>query len=205
MLTLRKMQVANAEFGTRNVYWEEDLGSATEILDVTISPVLRPPWNCPGSFLANLLLEIASCGASVHTAWLWRLSDSAVQVCMCGYELCFARVPCLEDLGGGCTSEDARVDQAGEADAGDVAAGAEDAFEVPDGFCAEVNRQYARGSVEESTHGLGYSSSKKPPPFSFAKMPVKPQGWSCIGWTSWISTTSTSPGSAVSISNGPVR
>lgn len=34
------------------------------------------------------------------------------------------------------------------------------------------------------THGFGYSSSKKPPPFSLEKTPVKPQGLSSSGCTS---------------------
>jgi len=43
------------------------------------------------------------------------------------------------------------------------------------------------------------------PPFFLEKIPVKPHGESSRGCTSWMSTTRTSPGSAVSISNGPVR
>ena len=59
-----------------------------------------------------------------------------MRVCAGFDELAFALVPGSEDLGAGCTAEDARVDEACETDAGDVATGAEDAFEVPDGFCA---------------------------------------------------------------------
>ena len=52
----------------------------------------------------------------------------------CGDELSFALVPLGEDFGAGCAAEDTRVDEAGEADARDVAGGAKDAFEVPNGF-----------------------------------------------------------------------
>lgn len=57
----------------------------------------------------------------------------------------------------------------------------------------------------QKAHGFGYMSSKKPPPFSLAKMPVNPHGASSWHCTSMISTSRTSPGSAPSISNGPVR
>jgi len=52
--------------------------------------------------------------------------------------LAFAAVPFCEDFGGGCAAEDTRVDETREADVGDVAGGAEDAFKVPDGFCSVV-------------------------------------------------------------------
>ena len=51
-------------------------------------------------------------------------------------ELGLAAVPLREDLGAGGATQDARVDEAGEADMREVARGAEDAFEVPDGFRA---------------------------------------------------------------------
>lgn len=53
-------------------------------------------------------------------------------------ELTLALVPDLKDFSGGCAAQNARMDQSGEADAGDVARGAEDTFEIPNSFCAEV-------------------------------------------------------------------
>jgi len=49
-------------------------------------------------------------------------------------ELGFAVVPDLEHFVAGSTTEDAGVDKAGESDPGNVAGGAVDALEVPDGF-----------------------------------------------------------------------
>jgi hypothetical protein len=51
-------------------------------------------------------------------------------------ELALARVPGGEDLGGRRAAEDARMDEAGELDVGDVARGAVDALKVPDCLCA---------------------------------------------------------------------
>ena len=56
-------------------------------------------------------------------------------------EVAFALVPRGEDLGRWCTSEDTRMNQAGEADAGYVTRRAEDAFKVPDGLRTVVIRK----------------------------------------------------------------
>ncbi|CFP65301.1 Uncharacterised protein [Bordetella pertussis] len=60
----------------------------------------------------------------------------------------------------------------------------------------------------KSQHALrasGKCSHRKPPPFSRAKMPVKPQADSGSAPTSSRSTTSRSPGSAPLTPNGPLR
>lgn len=49
-------------------------------------------------------------------------------------EVSFAFVPGGEDFGRGGAAENARVDEAAELDAGDVARCAENAFKVPDGL-----------------------------------------------------------------------
>lgn len=151
---------------------------------------------------------------------LRRLGDNALQLGGRD-ELGLAAVPLREDLGAGGTAQDARVDEAGEADVREVARGAEDAFEVPDGFRAvdRINRGLSTPSrttaeardgnlkrgTTSGTYALGYISSKNPPPLSLSKTPVNPHGCSWNGCTSWISTTRTSPGSAPSTSKGPVR
>jgi hypothetical protein len=93
-------------------------------------------------------------------------------------KLCFTIVPNLEDFMAGSAAKNARVDQTSEFDAWDVAGGAVDAFEVPDGFGSGKMLACTHKAMVALTYGFGYISSKKPPPFSLAKTPVKPQGWS---------------------------
>lgn len=64
---------------------------------------------------------------------VWWLGDDSLEGGG-GDQFSFPPVPFCEDLGGGGTAEDTGVDQPGEFDAGDVAGGAVDAFEVPDCF-----------------------------------------------------------------------
>jgi len=99
--------------------------------------MLRPPRDSARAFSANLLLDIARSRASVDVLRIGRFGNGSAEMGVRGDELGFTRVPGVENFCAGCAAEDTRVDKACEADAGDVAAGAEDAFEVPDSFCAE--------------------------------------------------------------------
>ena len=81
-----------------------------------------------------------------------------------GDEVHLALVPHRQHLGVGQAADQTRVDEAGELDVGDVAAGGEEAVEVPDGLCAS-----------------GKCSVRKPPPFFLLKKPLKPQRLSCPG------------------------
>ena len=71
----------------------------------------------------------------MHTPRLGWLRDNALKG-RGGDEFAFAFVPLGEDFGRRGAAEDARVDEAGELDAGNVAGGAVDAFEVPYCFSA---------------------------------------------------------------------
>jgi hypothetical protein len=94
-------------------------------------------WDSSRAFTANFLLQLLVRRAGVHILGLRRLGDNAAVRVRAGFdELAFTLVPGSEDLGARCAAEDTRVDEACETDTGDVATGAEDAFEVPDGFCA---------------------------------------------------------------------
>lgn len=69
---------------------------------------------------------------------LRRLGDDArVRVCTSLDQLAFSLVPGREDFCRGRAAQDARVDETSEADAGDVARGTEDAFKIPNSFCAD--------------------------------------------------------------------
>jgi hypothetical protein len=110
-----------------------DLAPARQILDVAVAAVLGTAWNRPGAFLADALLGRVVGRSCMHVLRLRWLSDDAGEG-GCLDQLGFPPVPLGEDLMRRGTAEDSWVDEAGEADAWDVARGAKDAFEVPDGF-----------------------------------------------------------------------
>lgn len=192
-IALGEVEVAHAEFGAGDVDGEVDFRAAGEVFNVAVSAVFGAAWDGSCAFLADLLLQLFVCGAGVHVGGVGGLCYIAVHVCAFGDELVLAAIPFGEDFSGGSAAEDTRVDEAGEADVWDMSGRAEYAFEIPDGFCTVV-LCCVSGSLYLSDHGLreqdsntyasGYSSSKNPPPFSFAKIPVNPQGCSCKGCTS---------------------
>jgi hypothetical protein len=63
-----------------------------------------------------------------------RFRNGAIHVCARLDQLALTPVPFCQHLGGGRAAQNARVNQAGESHAGDVAARAEDAFEIPNGL-----------------------------------------------------------------------
>lgn len=68
---------------------------------------------------------------------LWGLSDDPFELCG-GNEFGFTTIPFSEDFRGRRAAKDARVDKAWKAEVWNMAAGAEDAFKVPDSFGAET-------------------------------------------------------------------
>lgn len=140
------MQISNTELRALYMHWQEDLASSAQVLDVAIPAMLRPPWDCPGTLPPDLGLNLARRTAGVDVLGFGGLGDDAVEF-VGADEFPFALVPDGEDFGGRGTAHDSGVDEAWEADVGDVAGGAEDTFEVPDGFCT-VRIQYV-SSVED--------------------------------------------------------
>ena len=140
-IPLREMQVPDAELGPRHMHGQESLGSPGQVLDVAVATVLRSSGDGPRAFLADLVLQIARGGTRVDVLRLRGLRDDALQL-RGRDELGLAAVPLGQDLGAGGAAQDTRVNEAGEADVREVARGAEDAFEVPDGFRAvdRINR-----------------------------------------------------------------
>lgn len=135
------MQIPHTKLRPLDMHRQENLRSPTQILDVAISPVLRAPRDRPRALFPNLVFQLPTRGPRVYVLCVRRLGDRAVEVRVCRDELAFALVPCLEDGGGGRAPEDAGVDEACEADAGDVARGAEDAFEVPNSFSSAIEAE----------------------------------------------------------------
>jgi hypothetical protein len=136
VFTLTEVQITNGELGSLNVHWEVHLTPARQILDIAVSSMFGATRHGTRSLLPNLLFDVCRSATSMYVLRLRRERDVAVEVLVRRDELCLARIPRLEDFGRGRTAEDTGMDQAGEADAGNVAGGAEDTFEVPDGFCA---------------------------------------------------------------------
>lgn len=101
---------------------------------LAVPTMLRPSRNRPSPLFTNLLLQLRIRSAGVHVNRLRRLRDVAVEL-VGRDELALARVPGVEDLGGGGAPQDARVDEPGKFDTGDVSRGAVDSFKVPDCFC----------------------------------------------------------------------
>ena len=135
-VALGEVEVADAELGAGDVDGEEDPAAAAQVLDVAVAAVLRAAGDGPRTLFADLLLQLAGCGAGVHVLRLRRLGDDTLELGRAN-ELGFATVPLGQDLGGGSTAEDAWMDETGESQVRDVAGGAEDAFKVPDRFRTE--------------------------------------------------------------------
>lgn len=117
--------------------WEEDFTAAAQVLDVAVASMLWAAGYSPRALFAYFFLKLAGCGASVNVLGLGWLRDDTFEFGGAD-EVGFAAVPLSEDLGGGSTAEDARVDKTRESKMRDMAGGAEDAFEVPDRFSANA-------------------------------------------------------------------
>ena len=65
--------------------------------------------------------------------WLRGLRDNAFESRGTD-QFALTSIPFCQNFGRGCAAKYARMDQTWEANMGDVAGGAEDALEVPDGF-----------------------------------------------------------------------
>lgn len=127
------MQVSNGKFRPLDMNGQIDFTATREVLDVAVPAVLRTTGDRPGSFLADTLFGGFVRGSGVDVGWLGWLSDDSRQGRRRD-EFSFALVPFGEDLRGRRTTQNARVDEAGETDARDVAGRAEYTFEIPNGF-----------------------------------------------------------------------
>ena len=112
-----------------------DLASSAQVLDVAIPAVLGTAWDRSRSLTADLGLELSVGASGVHVLGIRKLGNNTIEL-VGGDELSFTAVPLGEDGSTGCTTEDTRVDETGEADVWNVSGGAEDPFEVPDRLCS---------------------------------------------------------------------
>jgi hypothetical protein len=144
-ITLREMQIPDGELRSLHVHGKVHFAATRQVLDIAVAAVLGAPWNRASALFADFLFGCFVCAAGVHILGLRGESYVAVHV-RAGFDQAgFALVPGVEDFGRGRAAEDSWVDEAGEFDAGDVAGGAVDAFEVPDCFCSGVMLGGGRG------------------------------------------------------------
>ena len=151
-----------------------------QILDVAISSVLWTSGDCPGAFVANLLLQggIGTSGVDVQglgSTWgrgklasrqpnlpktqqdrkqkYSRQGNITVRQLVIGNQLGLSRIPSIKNLSRGGTAKDSGVDEAGELDVRDMSTGAKDALEIPDRLGAGVFQVRGRSITQgEGTH-----------------------------------------------------
>ena len=135
-VTLGEVEVADAEFGAFDVNGEVNFAAAAEVLNVAVPAMLGATGDGSCTFLTHLVFDIACSAACVYVLRLGGLGDNFFEFLrgVGADELAFAAVPFGQDFGGWGAAEDTGVDEAGEADVGDMAGGCKDTFEIPDGF-----------------------------------------------------------------------
>ncbi len=135
-VALGEVEVADAEFGAFDVDGEVDFAAAAEVLDVAVAAMLGATGNGSCTFLADLVFDISCSAACVYVLRLWGLRNDFFEFLhgVGADELAFTAVPFGQDFGGWGAAEDTGVDEAGEADVGDVAGRCKNTFKIPDGF-----------------------------------------------------------------------
>ena len=96
--------------------------------------MLWPPGHRPCPLPPNLLLHLRARTPRMHALRLRRQRHIPTQMRTLANQLSLATIPLGQQRGRGRTAQDTRMNEARKAHAGDVARGAEDALEVPDGF-----------------------------------------------------------------------
>ena len=115
-----------------------------------------PPRDRPRALAANLGFEVLVSGAAgVDVGGFGGLGDNALEL-RGADQVGLTLVPRGEDFGRWGAAQDPWVDESREADAGDMAGGAEYALEVPDGLCG-----LGVDLVEEAWEGINGCRSEK--------------------------------------------
>lgn len=133
-ITLREVQITHTELGPGHMDGKVHLGSPAQVLDVAVSSMLRPSGDRSRTLLGHFFSDFLAGRAGVRVDGLRQMSHVAIGELVGSHQLALTLVPRGQHLGRGSATDDARVDQAGELDAGDVARGGVDALKVPDGL-----------------------------------------------------------------------
>ena len=118
---------------------------------LAVAAVFRSTGDRPCSLGSDLLRQLVVRRTGMDALALGRQGDDAVRQPVGGNELALPLVPGGQDFGGRGTPENPGVDQSREFDVRDVARGAKDAFEIPDGLGPGVGEDVRRegGDVGE--------------------------------------------------------
>lgn len=133
-ISLREVQVPDGELGTSNMDRQVHFAATREVLDITIAAVFWSAGDGASSLTADLLFDAVVSSSHVYVRGIGWLSDVTAHVRALADECGFTVIPCLQHFMGGCTTQDTGMDETCETHAGDVARGAIDALEVPDGL-----------------------------------------------------------------------
>lgn len=133
-IPLAKMKIADRELRAIDVHGQIHFAAEREILNIAVASMLGAAGDRACAFAADLLFDRVVAAADVDGLRVWWEGDHAGHVAACRDEFGFAFVPGFEDFGGGRAAQDAGMNEAGKADAGDMAGGAEYSLKVPDGF-----------------------------------------------------------------------
>ena len=128
-----EMQIADAELGALDQHGQVDFAPSRQILDIAVAAVLGAARDGASAVAADLLRECLIGAAAVDVGRVRGLGHDTVERASRDQFL-FPLVPCCQHFMRRRAAQDARVDQAGESDVRNVTRGAEDAFEIPDGF-----------------------------------------------------------------------
>lgn len=131
-ITLREVQVAHCEVGAGDEDREPHLRADAEVLDVAVAAMLTPR-DRPRALLRDLLEHVGGqVLPDVDALGERRERDGGRGARVSFNQSLLAAIPLVEELLRRCSADDARVGDAGEAHARDVAARGEPALEVPD-------------------------------------------------------------------------
>jgi len=103
-ITLREVQIANAELCSLDMDWQIYLTATTQILNVTVSAVLRAAGNCSRTLLANFLFDVVSSMADMYALRIRWKSNDTTHVLTSADEFGFPLIPDLENLVRRCTA-----------------------------------------------------------------------------------------------------
>jgi len=120
-ITLREMQIAYAELRALDVHWEIYFAAARQVLDIAVTSMFWAARDRSRALFPHFLFDVNGRASGMHVFGIGGLSNYAVHVRASLDELAFALIPRCEDFGRGRAAENAGVDEAGKADAGDVA------------------------------------------------------------------------------------
>ena len=119
-VALREVEIADAEFGSRDVDGEVGFAASAEVLDVAVASVLGSAWHCPGAFSSDFGLDPVCCAACMHTLRLGGEGHGTFKGRRAD-QFCLSAVPLVKHLLGWRATKDARMNEAGKANARNVA------------------------------------------------------------------------------------